>query len=96
MFSVTYSRIPVDFSELMAGSRTEQSDIDEDKFSGYIHVKIGVEREPIIQTGEWMLDSVTKPAAAGSFPSTHPLVFWPRVGAFGTRAVLVLWAQLSW
>jgi len=36
------------------------------------------------------------PAAAGSSPSMQPLVFWPRAGAFGARAILELCAQLVW
>jgi len=34
------------------------------------------------------------PAAAGSSPSMQPLVFWPRVGAFGAGVILELRAQL--
>jgi len=85
MFTPTYDQVPADFAELMAGSRIEQRDIDEEKFSGYINIKIGVEREPIIQTAEWMLSEVTRNSALSKICPGVKYVLDPEIRNYGDK-----------
>jgi len=90
MFTLTYSQVPAEFPDLMVGSRIEQRDIDEDKFSGYINIKIGVMRESIIQTAEWMLNEVTRNTALNKICPGVKYMLDPDIRNYGDKGVGIL------
>ena len=89
MFTAGFSKVPVTFNEVMAMATHSNDDIKSNKFMGYIDVYIWCEREPFIQTAEWMLECVRSNGSLARMGRGINFCLHPQIREFGVNGMYI-------